>query len=78
MKTTATIQYDLGSKSEDESKGSNVAIKGIISNVNTCACSSNKSHDEKESDALFHLRLISKPTKIDTLIDSGSQENIIS
>jgi hypothetical protein len=31
----------------------------------------------KEND-LFHLRVISKHTKIDTLVDSGSQVNLIS
>ena len=77
-KTTTAIQYDLGSESEDESKVSVVGIKGILSNVNTCASSSEKYHDEKERDALFHLRVISKHTKIDTLIDSGSQANLIS
>ena len=62
-KTTATIHYDLGSEFEDESKVSVVGIKGIISNVNTCASSSNKYHDENERDALFNLRVIYKKKK---------------
>ena len=77
-KTTATIQYDLGSESEDESKVSVVGIKDIISNVNTCASSSNKSYDENETGALFPLRVISKQRNIHTLISSDSQANLIS
>ena len=74
--TNTIIKCDLGSKFQYESKVSVVGIKDIISNVNTCS-SSNKSHDEKEMDALFHLRVISKHTNIDALIDSGSHANLI-
>ena len=35
-------------------------------------------HEEKRRIELFHLRVISKHTKIDTLFDSGSQANLIS
>ena len=34
--------------------------------------------DEKRRIELFHVRVISKHTKIDTLFDSGSQANLIS
>jgi hypothetical protein len=35
-------------------------------------------HDGRQRNDLFHLRVISKHTKIDTLVDSGSQVNLIS
>ena len=34
--------------------------------------------NEKKRSELFHIRVISKHTKIDTLFDSGSQANLIS
>ena len=34
--------------------------------------------NEEERTELFHVRVISKHTKIDTLFDSGSQANLIS
>ena len=34
--------------------------------------------NEEERIELFHVRVISKNTKIDTLFDNGSQENLIS
>jgi len=33
---------------------------------------------DRKRNALFHIRIITKQTKIDTLIDSGSQANLIS
>ena len=38
----------------------------------------NEAQDEKTIIELFHIRVISKHIKIDTLFDSGSQENLIS
>ena len=37
-----------------------------------------EAQNEKRRIELFHIRIISKHTKIDTLFDSGSQANIIS
>lgn len=37
----------------------------------------NGTPNEKIKIELFHIRLISKHNKVDTLFDSGSQENII-
>jgi hypothetical protein len=34
--------------------------------------------DERKINELFHIRVISKHTKIDTLVDNGSQVNLIS
>ena len=39
---------------------------------------SNDTHDEDTTIELFHIRVVSKHTKIDTLFDSGSQANLIS
>ena len=47
----------------------------------TCSASSSKYNNvvvEKKRIQLFHIRIISKHTKIDTLFDSGSQANLIS
>lgn len=38
----------------------------------------NETQDEKTRIDIFHIRVISKHTKIDTLFDSGSNENLIS
>jgi hypothetical protein len=57
---------DLGSDSGDESK---VSLVGMTSKIGEgIDCRSN----------LFHIRTIMRHTKIDTLIDNGSQSNIIS
>jgi hypothetical protein len=56
----------LGLDSSDESKVSLVGMTGKI--VEGFDCRSN----------LFHIRVIMRHTKVDTLIDSGSQSNLIS
>ena len=38
----------------------------------------NVTQQEKERIELFHIRVVSKHTKIDTLFDIGSQTNLIS
>ena len=77
---------DIGSDSEDEKKISIVAVKGkaIVgndSNIGFSCASTSKYHDDskdRKKNALFHIRVITKKTKIDTLIDNGSQSNLIS
>ena len=54
--------YDLG----DETKITAVGLSGKIGDGFDSRCK------------LFHVRIIMKHTKIDTLIDSGSQSNLIS
>ena len=44
--------------------------------VTSCASTSKCSADNKRNE-LFHIRVIAKHTKIDTLIDGGSQANLI-
>jgi hypothetical protein len=65
--TTATVTQptDLGSNSDDEFKITTVGLTGKISDGYDSRCK------------LFHIRVIMKHTKIDTLIDSGSQSNLI-
>jgi hypothetical protein len=68
MKTVATTSkpIDLGSDLGDQSKISLVGMTG--KNGEEIDCRSN----------LFHIRVIMRHTKIDTLIESGSQSNLIS
>lgn len=84
MKSIFVVQQDLGSDSDDEKKITTMGLTGNPSESNsssTCSASSSKYNDvieEKKRVELFHIRVISKNTKIDTLFDSGSQGNIIS
>jgi hypothetical protein len=68
MQTVATTTKPtyLGSDLGDESKISLVGMTGKIGDGSDCRSN------------LFHIRVIMKHTNIDTLIDSGSQYNIIS
>jgi hypothetical protein len=63
---TTTKPTNLGSDSGDESKISLVGMTGKIGEEIGCRSK------------LFHIRVIMRHTKIDTLIDSGSQSNLIS
>jgi hypothetical protein len=63
---TITRPIDLGYDSYDESK------------ITTIGLSSKIADDFDSRSKLFHIRVIMKHTKIDTLIDSGSQSNLIS
>jgi hypothetical protein len=56
----------LGSDSGDESKITTVGLTGKIGD----------GYDSRSK--LFHIRVIMRHTKVDTLIDSGSQSNLIS
>jgi hypothetical protein len=80
-KTTATTQHDLGSDSGDETKITAMGFQGKDSIASTSSSSSsslNETQHEKERIEIFHIRVISKHTKIDTLFDTGSQANLIS
>jgi hypothetical protein len=77
----ATVQQDLGSNSEDETKIIAMGFQGknIIASTSSSSSSSlNVTQHEKERIDIFQIRVISKHTKIDTLFDTGSQENLIS
>jgi hypothetical protein len=80
-KTVATVQQDLGSNSGDETKITTMVYQGNGSIASTSSSSNNNlnvTRQEKERIELFHIRVVSKHTKIDTLFDTGSQENLIS
>jgi hypothetical protein len=77
-KTVATIHQDLGSDSGDEGKITMVGVQGKDS-LHAISSSNDESHvDEQKRNELFHIRVLSKHTKIDTLFDPGSQVNLIS
>eukprot|EP00253_Pinus_taeda_P035192 PITA_35192 len=79
-KIAAAIQKDLGSKSRNETVISAIGIKGKNSEASTSNSAQSviaEEHDRKRHE-LFHIRVIYKNQKIDTLFDSGSQENLIS
>jgi Aspartyl protease len=79
-KTAATIQKDLGSDSGDETIIAATGIKGKNSEASTSNSAQSiidEEHERKRHE-LFHIRVVSKNQKIDTLFDSGSQVNLIS
>jgi hypothetical protein len=76
-KTVATVQQDLGSNSTDEGNITAVEVQGKYS-LHASSNSNNESHDdERNRNELFHIRVVSKHTKINTLFDLGSQVNLI-
>jgi hypothetical protein len=80
-KTAATVQHDLGSDSGDETKITAMGYQGNVSIASTSSSSNNNinvTQQEKERIELFHIRVVSKHTKIYTLFDTGSQANLIS
>ena len=56
-----------------------IGIKGKNSQASTSTSSHSvdNENDERKRNELFHIRVVSKHTKIDTLFDSGSQVNLI-
>ena len=79
-KNVAAIQQDLGSDSGDETIVITTGIKGKYSEASTSNSSQSvdNENNERERNELFHIRVISKHNKVDTLFDSGSQVNLIS
>ena len=81
--TTSTPQ-DLGDDSGDETKITAMGLKNLKGKEMEIQASTSTSNchvqapNEEERIELFHVRVISKHTKIDTLFDSGSQANLIS
>jgi len=66
QKVVATAQpTNLGSDSSDETKITAVGLSGKIGD----------GYDSRSK--MFHIRVINKHTKIDTLLDSGYQSNLI-
>jgi hypothetical protein len=81
-KNTMIIVQDLGSYSEDETKVATMGIKGkyFVSSFSSCTSSAKSKviPNGRKIKYMFHLQVISKHTKIDTLVDSGSQLNLMS
>jgi hypothetical protein len=80
-KTAATVQHDLGSDLGDETKITTMGYQGNGSIASTSSSSNNNDNvtqQEKARIEIFHIRVVSKNTKIDTLFDTGSQANLIS
>jgi hypothetical protein len=72
------VQHDIGFNSGDKEIIAAVGTQGKDS-FYACSCSLNESHDDdKRRSALFHIRFVSKHTKINTLFDPVSQVNLIS
>ena len=69
----------MGFNSGDETKITSMHMKGKESIASTSSSNFHTSTPNEETRIeLFHMRVISKHTKIDTLFDSGSQANLIS
>ena len=55
-----------------------MGLKGKhVASTSSSICS-NDTHDEDTRIEIFHIRVVSIHTKIDTIFDSGSQANLIS
>jgi hypothetical protein len=76
--TTAIVQVDLGSDFGDETKIGAMGIQGINYVASTNSSNSDVVNDECKRSELFHIRVITNNVKVDTLVDSGSQANLIS
>jgi hypothetical protein len=71
------VQQDLGSDSGNKGEITVVGVQGKDS-LHASSNSNNESHDdERKRNELFHIRVVSKHTKIDTLFDLGSQVNLV-
>jgi hypothetical protein len=76
-KTVATMQQDLVSESGDEGKITTSRVQGKDS-LHDSSSSSDESHIvERKRNELFHIQVVSKNIRIDTLFDRGSQVNLI-
>ena len=68
----------MGSDSGDEEKITAMVTIGKTYDTITSASSNIKQKNEGKRIELFYIRVTSKHTKIDTLFNTGSQENLIS
>lgn len=82
-KIDATTQQDRGSKSKNETQIATMGMKGKTHVGNytdidsLCDFQKNIDSEDRKRSKLFHIRVISKNTKIDTLIDNICQANLI-
>jgi hypothetical protein len=77
-KIVSIVQQDLGSNSGNEEKIAAIGLQGKAS-LHTSSSSKIPSleNDEIRSE-LFHIRVVTKHTKVETMFDQGSQVNLIS
>ena len=76
-KIVAIVEHNLGSDLGDETKITAMGLKDKnIASTSSSNCS-NVTQDEYTRIEIFHIRVVSKHTNIDTLLDSGSQSNLI-
>ena len=84
QKTAATTQHDLGEDSGDETKITSMGLNNMKGKEIETKPSTNTLNyhmhapNEEERIELFHVRVISKHTKINTLFESRSQVSLIS
>ena len=78
-KAAVAVQKDLGSNSSDETTIAATGIKGknYEASTSNSAQSNDNEENERKRHEIFHIRVISKHQKIDTLFDNGSQVNSI-
>ena len=76
-KIDATTQQDLESDPRNETKTIAMGLKGKDSIASTNYLNEPISNEQKRIE-LFHIRVIIKHTKVETLFDSGSQAHLIS
>jgi hypothetical protein len=69
---------DSGDETDIMAMGIQCAYSSSNSSANTHSLKSKTMHDEKKISELFHIRVMSKHTNIDTLFESGPQANLIS
>jgi hypothetical protein len=76
----ATVQQDLGCDSEDEMKITTMGLQGknYVASTSSSNFAINETQHEKERMEIFHIRVISQHSKIDTLFYTRSQANLIS
>jgi hypothetical protein len=68
----------LGFDSEDETNITDVGVQGILSSHDSSRSSIPSPSSKRIRSDIFHIRVITKHTKIDTLFYVGSQVNLIS
>jgi hypothetical protein len=76
-RTVATVQQDLGFNSRDEGKITTIGVQGKDSLHGSSSYNDESHVDEQKRNELFHIIVVSKHTKIDTLFDPSSQVNLI-
>jgi len=72
------VQQELGSDSGDEEKITIVGLQGKVSSHASSSSTVPSLANDKRRSELFHIRVVTKHTKVETLFVPGSQVNLIS